>query len=158
MYLKYQSSVLFVKDIEVSKEFYRDILGQEIGLDLGINIGFKCGIAIWQKDKANEIIFKNPNIDLSDNSNKNLELYFESDKIIDTEKELEVFGVRFIHKIHKEPWQQLTMRFYDPDGNVIQVGESMEALVRRLYKENNSIKEIAEKTTLPLDYVESLLL
>ena len=31
--------VLLVSDVERSKEFYRDFLGQEIAMDLGINVG-----------------------------------------------------------------------------------------------------------------------
>lgn len=157
MQLSFQSSVFFVKDIEVSKKFYGDILGQEIALDLGANVGFKCGIAIWQIDKAYEIIY-NKAVSGDSAANKNLELYFESDNIEEIENQLKSLSVKLIHNLKEEPWRQMTIRFYDPDGNIIEVGESMEALVRRLYRENNSIREIAEMTTLPMDYVEGLLL
>jgi predicted enzyme related to lactoylglutathione lyase len=158
MKVKFQSAVIFVKDIENSKAFYSGVLSQEIGLDLGANVNFKCGIALWQNSRVNEIIFNKPNAVIRDTTNKNMELYFESDNIEKTAGELELHSVRFIHKLKEEPWLQLTMRFYDPDGNIVEVGESMSALVRRLYRDNLSIKEISEKTTLPVDYVQSLLL
>ena len=37
-------------------------------------------------------------------------------------------------------------RFYDPDKNIIEVGESMEHLVLRLYRQNHSSDEIAKMT------------
>ena len=38
MKLNFHSTVLFVKDIEVSKQFYCNILSQEIDSDFGNNI------------------------------------------------------------------------------------------------------------------------
>lgn len=41
MTLKFHSTVLFVKDIELSKNFYCSILNQEIDTDFGNNITLK---------------------------------------------------------------------------------------------------------------------
>lgn len=46
MKLRNLSVALFVRDIEISRHFYVDILGQEIDLDFGGNIIFKSGFAI----------------------------------------------------------------------------------------------------------------
>jgi len=42
------SIALFVRDINISKNFYINILQQQIDLDFGKNVVFKAGFAIWE--------------------------------------------------------------------------------------------------------------
>ena len=46
--MKFHSSVLFVKDIEKSKDFYVKLLKQEIEYDFGMNVILKNGITLWE--------------------------------------------------------------------------------------------------------------
>ena len=39
---------------------------------------------------------------------------------------------RFVHSLHEHQWGQRTFRLYDPDGNVIDIGETHAASVRRV--------------------------
>jgi hypothetical protein len=55
--MKYISPVIFVKDIEVSKRFYMELLQQEISDDFGVNIAFKSGLSLWQADSAHSAIY-----------------------------------------------------------------------------------------------------
>ena len=72
---KYYSSVFFVSDIEKSKKFYTEIIGQKIEMDFGRCVGFIGGFAIWQRYYAYEMMgFKKE--DASTNK-KDAELYFE---------------------------------------------------------------------------------
>ncbi|NCU32068.1 MAG: hypothetical protein EOM23_03850 [Candidatus Moranbacteria bacterium] len=32
-------------------------------------------------------------------------------------------GVEFLHKIQEKPWGQKTIRFFDPDRHLIEIGE-----------------------------------
>jgi catechol 2,3-dioxygenase-like lactoylglutathione lyase family enzyme len=48
MNLKNSSTALFVRDIEISKQFYSDVLGLTIDLDFGKNVIYKNGFAIWE--------------------------------------------------------------------------------------------------------------
>lgn len=48
MDLKNYSTVIFVKDIKISKDFYCGILGLPIDLDFGKNVISKTGLAIWE--------------------------------------------------------------------------------------------------------------
>ncbi|TFG18695.1 MAG: hypothetical protein EU530_08435, partial [Promethearchaeota archaeon] len=54
--LSYKNTVLLVKNVAVSKKFYTEIMNQEIEMDVGKNIGFKGGLAIWEKNYAENFI------------------------------------------------------------------------------------------------------
>jgi len=51
-------SVFFVEDIQKSKHFYSEVLGQKIVADFGRNVGFEGGLSIWEKDYALNVIFE----------------------------------------------------------------------------------------------------
>lgn len=87
----------------------------EITLDLGKDIGFKCGLAIWEGEFARKVIFG------------------------------ESYGVEFVHEVVDQPWRQLTVRFLDPDGHMIEVGERIDVCIWRLKKSGES----AESRRLP---------
>ena len=70
---------------------------------------------------------------------------------------LEDNKVKFLHRLHIENWQQMTIRFFDPDFHLIEVGESMKTLVTRLKQEGNSSDEISKLTLLNIEFVKSLL-
>ena len=69
-------------------------------------------------------------------------MYFEYDNIEKIERKLIENDVVFIHKIREQPWRQRVIRFYDPDKNIIEVGESLEFLAYRLFKEGCEIEKI----------------
>lgn len=81
MDLKNCSTVIFVKDIDISKDFYCRILEQIIDLDFGKNVIFKSGFAIWEiQDKHN--IPSTLGLDNVMNSSINrFELYFETENL-----------------------------------------------------------------------------
>lgn len=41
MNIRFQSSVIFVQEIETSRYFYEELLGQEVEFDFGENVSFK---------------------------------------------------------------------------------------------------------------------
>lgn len=61
--------------------------------------------------------------------------------------------LEMLHALHEEPWGQKTMRFYDPDRHLIEVGEKLEHFVRRLHLEGRTPEQVAEKTSIPLNEV-----
>ena len=76
----YHSCVLLVKDIEKSKHFYNIILDQKIVMDFGRNVGFKGGLAIWERDYALNLIFQQKAKDTIVGAN-NFEVYFETEDL-----------------------------------------------------------------------------
>jgi predicted enzyme related to lactoylglutathione lyase len=77
---KFQSAVFFVSDIEVSKRFYSDVLGQKITMDFNANVTFEGGLSIWRTDYALNIIFKDKARQVQVGAN-NAEIYFECNGI-----------------------------------------------------------------------------
>lgn len=158
----FHSTVLFVSDVEISKKFYTDVMGEEIELDLGINVGFKSALAIWDGNYAGNVIFGESDSmagtghgDFS--SKRMLELYYETEDMDRTFEMLNRAGVEFVHPVTEQPWCQLTVRFLDPDGHMIEVGEKMDVCVKRLAGSGKSAEDIAKSTTMPLEIVTYML-
>lgn len=146
--------VLFVRDVETSKEFYRDFLGQEIALDLGINVGFRSGLALWQRDYARNVIFgKNTGTGPDDC----IEIYFESTQVSQMCEECRNKGIRFVHDIREQPWGQRVFRIRDPDDFIVEIGEPMDIVIRRMSDEGLSEEDIVKKTTMPAELVRTVL-
>ncbi|MGA2408717.1 MAG: VOC family protein [Bacteroidales bacterium] len=157
MDLKTYSATLFVKDIEASKKFYLDLLGLSIDLDFGKNVIFKNGFAIWEI-KSNHIIPKTLGLDKISDSNVNrFELYFETENLSEIFESLKSKDVTFLHDIHEEPWGQQTIRFFDPDNHLIEIGESMRVLVNRFYNQGLTIEQVSLRTSVPIEEIKKLI-
>lgn len=152
--LKFTSAVLFVKDIEVSKAFYTELLGLGIETDFGTNVGLYGGLALWQIS-AGHIIEKEGLVAKKQGHDK--EIYFETTDVFKQFELLKKGTVKFFHEIIEEPWGQKTFRFYDPDNHLIEIGESLETFVNRMHKEGMNVAEISDKTGIPHEFVEELL-
>ena len=76
--INFSMPVIFVEDIKVSKNFYKNILSLEVEMDFGENIVFKNAFSIWQKNRAEKIIFENKIISEKREGHNNVELYFET--------------------------------------------------------------------------------
>lgn len=151
--MKFHSTVIFVKDIEKSKDFYTHYLGFSIEHDFGKNVILNSGLTIWEILPGHII---NTKLKTTNDSNK-FELYFENDNIDEIFNNLENAGVQFLHKINEEPWGQRTLRFYDPDKHLIEIGEPLEVFVANLSKKGLNEAQISEKTGIPIDTVIKLL-
>ncbi len=65
--------------------------------------------------------------------------------------------INYVHSIVEHSWGQRVVRFYDPDNHIIEVGENMILVVRRFLNNGLSIKEIAIRMDVPVDYVNFCL-
>jgi catechol 2,3-dioxygenase-like lactoylglutathione lyase family enzyme len=149
------STAIFVNDIEVSKNFYCNILGLKIHLDFGKNVIFE-GFALWEIGTGHIIPRKLGIENITGTSNR-FELYFETEDIEGVYNKLVSKNVSFLHGIHEEPWGQHTIRFFDPDSHLIETGESMKKFVRRFHDRGMTISEISQKTSVPVEEVKRLL-
>ncbi len=151
--ITYKSSVIFVENIEKSKRFYSDILRQEIEFDFGENVIYKSGFAIW-KLKENHII--NQKLETLSQNNR-LELYFEITDIEETQEHLEKNNINFFHKIQEEPWGQKTIRFFDPDNHLIEIGETLQTFIKRMYNSGMTIEQINVKSSVPAESIKKFI-
>lgn len=149
--------VIFVEDIKVSREFYQNIFSLEVEADFGENVVFKKAFSIWQKKRANTIIFENKIISERKEVNNNIELYFETIDIESIWEKISSSKVEIIHPVKEEPWGQRVLRFYDPDKFIIEVAEPMSEVIQRLHKLGMSKKDISIKTQMPLKAVKEII-
>jgi catechol 2,3-dioxygenase-like lactoylglutathione lyase family enzyme len=151
--MKFHSSVIFVSDIEKSKDFYTRLIGLKIEHDFGANIIFEDGLTIWQVLEQHVI---NKNLITKGDLNQ-FELYFETKNLDRIHAMLKEEGVTFLHEIHEEPWGQRSIRFFDPDNHLLEVGEPLEVFINNMYNNGLSLEQVAEKSGVPLETVMALV-
>jgi catechol 2,3-dioxygenase-like lactoylglutathione lyase family enzyme len=157
MQLSTPSTAIFVKDIGAARDFYEKILQQQVELDFGKNIIFKGNLAIWEIQDYH-IIPKALGIEKTSDSTVNrFELYFETEDLDAVYNRLKQNGIRFMHEIHEEIWGQRTIRFFDPDSHLIEIGESLKQFVCRFYKQGMTVEQVSEKTHVPVAEVQRLI-
>ena len=120
--MKLKNVLIVVKDIETSKQFYHDLFGLEMIHDNDGNMLLTEGLVLqeekyWREFLGKEII----------SENNSCELYFEERDIESFVKRLESYypEVQYVNRLMKHSWGQKVIRFYDPDGNLIEVGTPM---------------------------------
>ena len=113
---------IVVKDIEKSKQFYNDLFGLDLVLDNDGNMILTEGLVlqdekIWKKFLGKDIIPKS----------NSCELYFEEQDIEAFVEKLERSypSIQYVNKLMTHSWGQKVIRFYDLDGNLIEVGTPM---------------------------------
>jgi len=151
--MKYVCPLIVVENIARSKEFYGKLLGQKIKNDYGENVVFEGDFSIHLKAHYGTLL-KGHKITPGGN---NFELYFEHDDLEAIQAELKAANVKFIHEIQTQPWQQKVLRIYDPDMNILEIGESLMHVCKRLRKEGKSIEEIKDMTSLPIHFISKAL-
>ena len=149
--MKFKLTLLAVKDVNVSKKFYKEIFNQEVVLDLGRNVTFSGGFAIqedfaWLTDlPVNSVIEKS----------NNMELYFEVDDFDGFIQKIKNYrNIEYVHQPKKYEWQQRVVRIYDPDHHIIEIGESMAVIARRYLAEGYSVEETSKIIQHPIEFVE----
>ena len=117
--MRLKNFLIVVKDIERSKQFYHDLFGLEMILDNDGNMILTDGLVLqeekyWKEFLKKEIIPEN----------NSCELYFEEADIEGFIEKLESYypEVKYVNRFMTHSWGQKVIRFYDPDGNLIEVG------------------------------------
>lgn len=120
--MRLKNILIVVKDIEKSKKFYHDLFGLNTVLDNDGNMILSEGLVlqeekIWKEFLGKDIIHEN----------NSCELYFEERDIESFVEKLEKIypEVKYVNKLMEHSWGQKVVRFYDFDGNLIEVGTPM---------------------------------
>lgn len=148
-------NILFVVDnIEKSKTFYRDLFGLQIITDFGENVILTEGLVLQEKKRWEKYVEKSVNLGGND-----AELYFEENDMDSFLEKLEnsEFEIEFVNPCIEHDWGQRVVRIYDPDMHVIEVGETLEYVARRLLKAGMTVEQVAKKTQLPPSQVEKIM-
>ena len=75
--MKYAGTLIAVKDMEISKRFYHDVLGLDVAADFGANVMLDGGIFLQTLDTWEQFI-RTDNVILQNNAG---EMYFEEEDI-----------------------------------------------------------------------------
>lgn len=117
--MRLKNVLIAVNDMDRAIRFYKEIFGLQVILDQDGNVIMSEGLVlqdakIWQKFLDKELIPKSNMV----------ELYFEEPDIEDFVKKLEEsdFEIEYVNELMTHSWGQKVVRFYDPDGNLIEVG------------------------------------
>ena len=120
--MRLKNILIVVKDIEKSKKFYHDLFGIDLVLDNDGNMILTEGLVlqdekIWRKFLDRDIVPKN----------NACELYFEEQDIESFVEKLERLypTIEYVNHLMTHHWGQRVIRFYDLDGNLIEVGTPM---------------------------------
>ena len=117
--MRLRNVLIVVSDIERSARFYRELFGLQVILDQDGNVILSEGLVlqdakIWKDFLQKELLPRN----------HMTELYFEETDLEDFVKKLELseFSIEYVNEPMEHSWGQKMVRFYDPDGNLIEVG------------------------------------
>jgi len=151
--MKLKNMLIVVKDIERSKAFYRGLFGLEVLADYEGNVVLTEGLVLQDADVWEAFIHKN--IEHYSNSS---ELYFEENDMDWFMERLSrcTEHVEYVTPFSQHEWGQRVVRFYDPDGHLIEVGESMDFVARRFLLQGMSVEETARKTQMAYKKVEEI--
>ena len=117
--MKLKNVLIVVKDIERSRQFYQELFGLELVLDNDGNMILTEGLVLQEEKYWKEFLGK----EIIPESNS-CELYFEEADIEGFIEKLENYypKVKYVNRLMTHSWGQKVIRFYDPDGNLIEVG------------------------------------
>ena len=120
--MKLKNVLIVVKDIEKSRKFYHDLFDIDLVLDNDGNMILTEGLVlqdekIWKSFLDRDIVPKS----------NSCELYFEEQDIKSFVEKLERLypDVEYVNRLMTHSWGQRVIRFYDLDGNLIEVGTPM---------------------------------
>ena len=116
--MKLKNILIVVKDLEKSKQFYHALFGLDTVIDQDGNVILTEGLVlqdekIWKEFIGRDVISKH----------NACELYFEERDIEGFAQKLEKLypDVEYVNRLTEFGWGQKMIRFYDPDGNLIEV-------------------------------------
>ena len=120
--MKLKNILIVVEDIEKSKKFYHDLFHLDVILDQDGNVILTEGLVlqqkvIWKRFLGKEFIEKS----------NSCELYFEEPDLEGFVEKLDRLypSVQYVNRLMTHGWGQKVVRFYDLDGNLIEVGTPM---------------------------------
>lgn len=153
--MKYKGTMLVVKDIERTKEFYTKVLGVRVIADFGENATFTGGLSVQTEKSWME--FTNCEEDFFSYQGNVVELYFEEEKFDEFMQKLRTMDIEMLGEEATMPWGQKTIRFYDPDKHIVEVGEDLGIMMKRLHASGLSVDELVEKTYMKKGIIERML-
>ena len=147
--MKFMNPLLAVSDMERSVAFYKAVLGLDKIADFGANVTLTGGVALQTQETWAQFI----ETDALTWNGKVSELYFEEDDFDTFAERLRGQDIRYVHPVKEHAWGQRVVRFYDPDGHIIEVGENIQSVCRRFADSGMTPEQIAVRMDVPPEAV-----
>lgn len=150
--MRCEGYMLITKDIKAATEFYTDIIGASVELDIGNHVVFREGFSLLLESDwrgftglgAGDVFYRHHTGQLS----------FEVDDIQEFLERIESLPpLALLHPAKEHHWGKWSVRLYDPDRHVVEVGESMKVVVKRFLSQGLAPEEAAARSEFPLAYV-----
>lgn len=153
--MKLKNPLLVVTDLDRAVTFYKEVLGLRVTMDFGANVTLTGGLSLQTRESWAEFIGISP--DELGQSGRVSEIYFEEDDFDAFTDKLRSFDIDYVHPIKEHGWGQRVVRFYDPDGHIIEVGESIKTVVHRFLGSGMTPEQVAERMDVPLKLVNACI-
>ena len=120
--MRLRNILIVVEYIEKSKKFYHDLFGLDVILDNEENVILTEGMVLQEKT-----IWKNFLERDTISESNSCELYFEEKNIEAFVEKLDKLypDIKYVNRLMTHSRGQKVLRFYDLDGNLIEVGTPM---------------------------------
>ncbi|PLX30841.1 MAG: glyoxalase [Ignavibacteria bacterium] len=156
--ITYRAVLITVRDMERARWFYEELLGQTVEHDFGEDVSYHGGFALHDAAHFAALLEEGTGyVEEQRPGCPGMELYFECEDLEQLARRLRREEIRFVHEIREQPWAQHVMRVKDPDGWIVEIGEPMPAVVRRLAESGLDAATIARRTSLPDTAVSAML-
>lgn len=149
----YKGTLIAVKDMVESKNFYHDILGINVVGDFGANVQLEGGLFLQTLETWRSFI-NEKEVCLKNNA---IELYFEVSDIDEFYKKLQAANIEFVHELLEHNWGQRVIRFFDPNHHIIEAAEEMSMVVKRFFNNGMTVEQSAKRMDVPVDYIKECL-
>ncbi len=121
--MKLKNVLIVVKELEKSKKFYHDLFGLDLVLDNDGNVILTEGLVlqdekVWKRSLKKDVVPES----------NSCELYFEEHDLEAFVQRLERMypSIRYVSRLMTHCKGKKAVRFYDLDGNLIEVGTPMQ--------------------------------
>lgn len=153
--MKLKNPLLAVTDMERSVAFYQTVLGLRKTMDFGANVTLTGGLSLQTCESWAAFLGKAP--EELGWSGKVSEIYFEEENFDAFAEKLRQLDIHYVHPVKEHAWGQRVVRFYDPDGHIIEVGETMKTVCRRFLDAGMTPEQTAERMDVPLKFVRACM-
>ena len=119
--MRLKNILLVVEDVERSIAFYKELFGLQVIRRFDGNVILTEGLVLQERKVWENLVGQQINY-----QGNATELYFIENNLEGFQEKLEEcsFEIKYVHKLKEYSWGQKAIRIYDPDGHMIEIGET----------------------------------
>ena len=119
--MRLKNILLVVEDVERSIAFYKELFGLQVIRRFDGNVILTEGLVLQERKAWENLVGQQINY-----QGNATELYFIENDLEGFQEKLEnsFFEIKYVHKLKEYSWGQKAIRIYDPDGHMIEIGET----------------------------------